>query len=228
MNRMIHISTAALLVIVTLLLTPASALADGGEDGYAVTANGYHIELVFKGPVVIGENEFHIQITDSMGMPVPNAEVEVSAMPAEDMSTHDEFEEMSGMEMATEASSVGVMTSNNSMDGMVMATEAPSTGVIKPNEPAEDVHGEETLTIMLEPTLESGEYAGELHFDASGEWMFNVHFTVNGETTQVDFPVEIARTLGLNYAVLAGFFGINGTVIATAAILKRKSLVIRK
>ena len=223
MNRIILRSTAVLLITAILLLKPNSAFADGGEDGYVVTANGYQVELVFKGPVAIGENEFHIQITDSMGMPVSNAEVEVSAMPAEGMTEHGEDEEM-----ATEAPSVGVMTSNNSMDGMEMATEVPSTGVMKPNEPAANEHGEEVATIMLEPTTESGEYSGELHFDASGEWMFNVHFTVNGETTQVEFPIDIARTLGLNYAVLAGFFGINGTVIAMAAFLKRKPVVAHK
>ncbi len=220
MNRIILRSTAVLLVIAILLITPTMALADGGaENGYVATANGYQVELVFKEPAMTGENEFHIQIMDSMGMPVPNAEVEVSAMPVEGMSAHDENSE-------SEAPSVGVMTSNSS--GMDMATEVPSTGVMKPNEPAADEHSEEALTIMLEPTMESGEYAGKLHFETSGEWMFNVHFTIDGETTEVDFPIEIARTLGLNYAVLAGFFGINGTVIAIAALLKRKSLVIRK
>lgn len=224
MNRMMRRNMAVLLVTAILLVTPTMALADGGaEDGYVATANGYQVELVFKEPVMAGENEFHIQITDSMGMPVPNAEVEVSAMPSEGMTEHGEDEEM-----ATEAPSVGVMTSNNTMDGMDMATEAPSTGVMKPNEPAADEHGEEALTVMLERTAESGEYAGELHFETSGEWMFNVHFTINGETTTVDFPIEIARTLGLNYAVLAGFLGINGTVIATAAFLKRKPVVVRK
>lgn len=202
MNRIILRSTAVLLFTAILLLTPVSALADGGESGYVVTANGYQIELVFKEPVTIGENEFHIQITDSMGMPVPNAEVGVSAMPAEGMSAHDENSEV--------------------------ATEAPSTGVMRPNEPATEEHSEEALTIMLEPTAESGEYAGEMHFETSGEWMFNVHFTINGETTAVDFPIEIARTLGLNYAALAGFLGINGTVMATAAFLKRKPVVVRK
>ena len=223
MNRITYKKTALLLVIAILLLKPTTAFADGGEGGYVVTANGYQVELIFKGPVAIGENEFHIQITDSMGMPVPDAEVEVSAMPAEGMSAHDENSEM---EMATEAPSVGVMTSNSS--GMDMATEVPSIGVMKPNEPAADEHSEESLTIMLEPTMESGEYAGEIHFETSGEWMFNVHFTIDGETTEIDFPIEIARTLGLNYAVLAGFFGINGTVIATAAFLKRKPVVVRK
>ena len=224
MNRMMRRNTAVLLITAILLITPTAVFADGGGNGNIVTANGFQIELVFKEPVTVGENEFHIQITDSMGMPVTDAEVEVSAMPAEGMSAHDE-----NSEMATEAPSVGVMTtSNNNMDGMDMATEAPSTGVMRPNEPAVEEHGEEALTIRLEPTTESGEYAGEMHFDTSGEWMFNVHFTVNGETTQVDFPIEIARALGLNYAVLAGFLGINGTVIAAAAFLKRKPVVIRK
>jgi hypothetical protein len=215
MNRMMRRNMAVLLVTAILLITPTMALADGGtENGYVATVNGYQVELIFKEPVMVGENEFHIQIVDSMGMSVQDAEVEVSAMPVE------------GMEMATEAPSVGVMTSNSSE--MNMATEIPSSGVMKPNEPAADEHTEEALTIMLEPTMESGEYAGKLHFETSGEWMFNVHFTIDGETTEVDFPIEIARTLGMNYAVLAGFFGINGTVIATAAFLKRKSPVIRK
>ena len=224
MNRMMRRNTAVLLITAILLITPTGVFADGGGNGNIVTANGYQIELVFKEPVTVGENEFHIQITDSMGMPVTDAEVEVSAMPAEGMSAHDE-----NSEMATEAPSVGVMTtSNNSMDGMDMATESPSTGVMRPNEPAAEEHSEEALTIMLEPTMESGEYAGKLHFETSGEWMFNVHFTINGETTAVDLPIEIARTLGLNYAVLAGFLGINGTVIAAAAFLKRKPVVVRK
>ena len=219
MNRIILRSTAVLLVTAILLVTPTMALADAVGGEYIATANGYQVELVFKEPAMTGENEFHIQIVDSMGMPVPNAEVEVSAMPVEGMTEHGEDEEM-----ATEAPSVGVMTSNSS--GMDMATEVPSTGVMKPNEPAADEHSEEALTIMLEPTMESGEYAGKLHFETSGEWMFNVHFTIDGETTEVDFPIEIARTLGLNYAVLAGFFGINGTVIAIAAFLKRKPVVL--
>ena len=222
MNRIILRSTAVLLVTAILLVIPTMALADGVGGEYIVTANGYQVELVFKEPAMTGENEFHIQIVDSMGMPVPNAEVEVSAMPVEGMSAHDENSEM---EMATEALSVGVMTSNNTMD---MMTEVPSTGVMRPNEPVADEHSEEALTIMLEPTMESGEYAGKLHFEKSGEWMFNIHFTVNGETTKVEFPIDIARTLRLNYAVLAGFFGINGIVIATAAFLKRKPLIIRK
>jgi hypothetical protein len=215
MSKKMNGLIAILLTVATLLLVfPKTVLADGGEGGSEQEVNGYHITLIFVEPVKTGDNQFHIQITDALGMPVINAEVEVTAMPAE------------GMEMATEVPSVGVMTSNSG--GMDMATEAPIAGVMKPNEPAVDVHGEENITVMLDPTTESGEYVGKLSLDKSGEWMFNVHFTINGETTIVEFPFEVGRMLGVNYAVLAGFFGINGTVIATAAFLKRKSLVIRK
>ena len=224
MNKNLNRLIILFVIISTLLMSfPETVLADGGEGGVEQEVNGYHVKLIFVEPIKIGENQFHIQITDSMGMPITNAEVEVSAMPAEGMAEHNENEEM-----AAEVPSTGVMTSNNSMDGMEMAAEDPSTGEMQPNEPAAEEHGEEVLTVILEPTMESGEYAGELSFDASGEWMFNVHFTVNGKPTEVEFPIEIARTLGANYAILTGFFGINATAIIVAATLKRKSVVIRK
>ncbi|MBI2330982.1 MAG: FixH family protein [Chloroflexi bacterium] len=236
MNRMILRSTAVVLVTAILLGTPSMAFADSGGDGYVETANGYQIELVFKEPAIAGENEFHIQITDSMGMPVPNAEVEVSCQPVAESSTHEESadtesheaDSMSGMDMSVEAPAV------DDTSGMDMATEAPATGVMRPNNESDahgtelDVHEEEPITIMLEPALESGEYSGQINFDKSGEWVFNVHFTVNDEMTAVEIPVEVARALGLNYTILAGFFGINATVIVVAASLKRKPLVIRK
>ncbi len=200
------------LIVATLLLAiPKTVFADGGTEK---EVNGYHISLSFVEPTKVGENQFRIQIKDALGRPVTDAEVAVSAMPVE------------GMEMATEAPSVGVMTSNSS--GMDMATETPATGVMTSNEPATDVHGEETISAILDPASASGEYAGILTFDKSGEWMFNVHFTINGETTEVEFPFEIVRSLGMNYAVLAGFLGINITVITTASALKRKSKIIRK
>ncbi|MBI5943619.1 MAG: FixH family protein [Chloroflexi bacterium] len=207
-------SLAVLWLITILLLTPTLALADSGSGGIEGEVNGYHVKLVFTEPVKVGENQFHIQIADTMGMPVSNAEVEVSAMPVEGMEE---------MEMATEAPSVGVMTSNNSMSEMDMGSETPEPGVMQPVEP-EAGHDEEATTVMLEPGKESGEYEGELHLDKSGEWMFNVHFTVNGKTNVVDLPFEVSRKLGLNYAVLAGFFGINATAISAAAISKRKSI----
>lgn len=233
MNRMMLRNTAVLLVTAILLVTPTMALADGGGDGYVVTANGYQVELVFNEPAMTGENEFHIQITDSMGMPVPNAVVEVSCQPAEGSPTHKEndgteshsADSMSGMDMPTEAPAA------DSMSGMDMATEAPATGVMRPNNESDpddhesepDVLEEEPITVMLEPAHESGEYSGKINIDKSGKWVFNVHFTINGEMTAVEIPVEVARA-GSNLGILAGFFGFNATVITAAAIMKRKSI----
>lgn len=213
MSKKQHGLISTFLIVTILLLTfPATVFADGGAGGSEKEVNGYHVTLSFVEPVKSGENQFHIQIKDATETPVTNAEVEVSAMPVEGMD-----------EMATEVPSVGVMTSNNTMDGM--ATEAPTTGVMKPNKPA----SEDAIKVMLEPTAESGEYAGEVHLDKSGEWMFNVQFTVNGKSSTVEFPFEVGRTLGMNYAVLAGFLGLNATVITTAAVLKkRKPVVLRK
>ncbi len=211
MNRIMLRSTAVLLVTAILLLMPHIALADGGEDGFVATANGYQVELVFKEPAKTGENEFHVQITDSMGMPVPNAEVEVSCLPAEGMSGHEES-------VSAESHAP------NSMSGMAMATEIPSTGVMRPhNESAANVHDEQPIMIMLEPAHESGEYSGEISFDKSGAWIFNVHFTVNGEMTAVEIPVEVVRA-GSNLGILAGFLGFNAAVITVAAIMKRKPI----
>ena len=211
MNRIMLRSTAVLLVTAILLITPNIALADGGEDEYVSTANGYQVELVFKEPAKTGENEFHVQITDSMGMPVPYAEVEVSCLPVEDMSEHEES-------VSAESHDA------DSMSGMDMPTEAPSTGVMRPNnESAPNVHGEQPIMVMLEPAHESGEYSGEISFDKSGAWIFNVNFTVDGEMAEVEIPVEVARA-GSNLGILAGFFGFNAAVITVAAIMKRKSI----
>jgi len=227
MNRIILRSTAVLLVTAILLLTPNLALADGGEDGYVVTANGYQVELVFKEPAKTGGNEFHIQITDSMGMSVPNAEVEISCLPAEGMSTHEESvsteshntDSMGGMDMSTEA------PTTDSMSGMGVVTETPATGVMRPNNESEpNAHDEQPIMVILEPAHESGEYSGEISLDKSGAWIFNVHFTVDGEMTAVEIPVEVVRA-GSNLGVLAGFLGFNATVITAAAIMKRKPIL---
>ncbi len=201
------------MVTAVLLLTPNIAFADGGEDGYVATANGYQIELVFKEPAKIGENEFHVQIMDAMGMPAPEVEVEVTAMPAESMSAHEE---------GASVESSGA----DSISGMDMATETPSNEMDMSghDEPATDGHDGQPIMIMLEPALEAGEYTGEISLDESGLWTFNAHFTINGEMTEVEFPVDVIKT-SQNYGILAGFFSVNASMIAAAAFLnKRKSL----
>jgi hypothetical protein len=213
MNKSIHGWLATLLIISTLLLAfPVTALADGDGHGNEKEVDGYHVKLIFAEPAQVGENQFHIQVTDPMGMPVTGAEVEVAAMPVEGMAE---------MDMATEEPSIGVMTSNNSMN---MVSETPEAGVMKPNK-STDEHSADSITVVLDAAQESGEYMGKVAFKHSGEWMFNVHFTVNGETKAVEFPFDVARPLGLNYGILAGFIGINAVVITSAAVLKKRKTI---
>lgn len=219
--------TVMIFTITILLAVPLrAALADGAGEGIEREANGYHIRLIFVESPKLGENEFHVQVNDAMGMPVTNAEVGVIAMPEEIESEHEEdtnadahgSDSMSGMDMPTEEA---VPTDDmNSMSGMDMGDEPEE------NEPSthgeeQDSHEEEPTQIVLEAGHEPGEYSGHLSFNRTGEWVFNVHFTVDGQLTEVEFPVTVAG-LDAKYGILIGFVGINASVLSVAAITKRK------
>lgn len=74
---------AILLTIAILFAVPLqAALADGAGEGIEREANGYHIRLIFVESPKLGENEFHVKITDAMGMQVTNAEAGVIASPS--------------------------------------------------------------------------------------------------------------------------------------------------
>lgn len=213
MRKTIHSLLIILLGATFLFALPQSAFADGGAGGLEKEVHGYHVKLVFAEEIMSGVNQFHVQITDPMGMPLANAEVEIEAMPAEEMDAH-------GSE--TETLSVGLMTSNSSMD---MGADEPATGIMKPNtEETDGGHGEsfDPVSVMLMPVKE-GEYAGTVSFSKSGEWMFDVRFTTKGETNHVEFSFDVMRALATNYAILAGFIFVNATVITSAAALKRKT-----
>lgn len=219
--------TVMIFTITILLAVPLrAALADGAGEGIERAANGYHIRLIFVESPKLGENEFHVQVNDAMGMPVTNAEVGVIAMPEEIESEHEEdtnadahgSDSMSGMDMPTEEA---VPTDDmNSMSGMDMGDEPEE------NEPSthgeeQDSHEEEPTQIVLEAGHEPGEYSGHLSFNRTGEWVFNVHFTVDGQLTEVEFPVTVTG-LDAKYSILIGFVGINASVLSVAAITKRK------
>jgi hypothetical protein len=76
MSKKPHGLISAFLIVSTLLLAfPKAVFADGGAGGSEQEVNGYHVKLVFVEPLKVGENQFHVQITDAMGMPVTNAEL---------------------------------------------------------------------------------------------------------------------------------------------------------
>jgi len=220
-----HYTTLIFTVTIFLAVPLHGVFADGEGEGIEKEANGYHIRLVFVESPKLGENEFHVQITDAMGMPVTKADVGVIAMPEEKMSGHEEetgsetsgSDSMSGMDMPTEAPPADDM---NSMSGMDMGTEPESNEASSHDEPQES-HEEEPTQIVLDAGHEPGEYSGHISFNRTGEWVFNVHFTVDGQLTEVEFPVTVAG-LDAKYGILAGFVGINASVMSVAAIMKRK------
>ncbi len=235
-KRVFQFLTACLSIFLLLALPLQGALADGQGEGIEKEVNGYHVRLVFVEEPRIGENDFHIQITDSMGMPVANAEVLVMAAPYEDMSEHEEdadeeahgTDNMSGMDMP-EAEPTEAET--NSMPGMDMSEDEPTEeanadahGEMQDSHGSEDEHGESAMQeIVLEAGHEAGEYEGAISLKRSGEWIFHVQFTVDGQVNEVEMPITVAG-IDAKYGILAGFFGINATVISAAAISKRKSI----
>jgi hypothetical protein len=219
--------TVMIFTMTILLAVPLQgALADGAGEGIEKEANGYHIRLIFVEPPKLGENEFHVQITDVMGMPVTNVEVGVIAIPKKIMSEHEEesnadahgSDSMSGMDAPTEEA---VPTDDmNSMSGMDMG-DGPEANESATHGDAQDSHEDEPTQIVLEAGHEPGEYSGHISFNRTGEWILNVHFTLDGQLTEVEIPVTVAG-LDAKYGILAGFVGVNASVMSAAAIMKRK------
>lgn len=228
-KRAFQLLTAGLSIFLLLALPLQGAVADGQGEGIEKEVNGYHVRLVFVEDPKIGENDFHIQITDSMGMPVPNVEVLVMAAPYEDMSEHEEdaneeshgTDTMSGMDMP-EAESTEAET--DSMPGMDMSEEESTEETNSDAHGSDDGHGETAIQeIVLKAGHETGEYEGNISLNRSGDWIFHVQFTVNGQLNEVEMPITVAG-IDAKYGILAGFLGINVTVISAAAISKRKSI----
>lgn len=228
-----HYTVLIFTMTILLAIPLQGALADGAGEGIEREANGYHIRLIFVEVPKLGENEFHVRITDAMGMPVAKAEAGVIAMPEEIMSEHEEdtsadahaSDSMSGMDMPTE---VAAPTDEmNSMSGMDMGNEPEANESSTHGETqgshgeTQDAHADEPTQIVLEAGHEPGEYSGHISFNRIGEWIFNVHFTVDGQLTEVEFPVTVAG-LDAKYGILAAFVGINASVMSAAAIMKRK------
>lgn len=236
-NRTFQFLTACLGIFLLLALPLQGALADGEGEGIEKEVNGYHVRLVFVEAPRIGENDFHIQITDSMGMPVANAEVMIMASPYEDMSEHEEdaneeshgTDSMSGMDMP-EAEPTEAET--DSIHGMDMSEEEPTDeantdvhGESQESHGSEDEHGESSMQeIVLVAGHEGGEYEGEVSLHRSGDWVFHVQFTVDGQLNEVELPVAVTG-IDAKYGILGGFFGINAVVITAAVISKRKPAI---
>lgn len=213
----------ALAISLLALILPSAALANSGGEGTTVTVGGYQVSLVFAEPAKMGENPFHVQILNGMGMPVSGAQVEISAMPVEETQAHEQ-----GMEATpTSAPSSGMSGMGGGME--TAPTAAPSGGMSgMESAPAavmtpETAHPVEAMNVMLKMGDTAGEYAGTIAFSAAGHWMLTAHLTIDGQTLAADFPVDVAGG-SAGGVVLAGFAGLNVFIIGAAAVLKRKPI----
>ena len=210
------------IVFLLILLLPGTAFSQSGADGgMSVDVGGYSIHLVFLEPATTGENLFHVQIFDEMGMAVNGAQVHVSSASVDNAEEDHETMDAGAPEM----SDMGAM---NSVTPTPEHTGPGHTAIVEsssqPGEQHESHDGEqvEPAKTLLEPSAEAGEYAGAITFLQAGPATLTVHLTINGASLEAQFPLEVARSSSV-YAILAGFLALNVTIIGSAAILKRKN-----
>lgn len=206
---------SALALVMLVFVLPFSVQADGGEDAFTQTINGYQVALIFAEKPTIGENKIQVQVQDAMAMPVRDARVEVSlALVGEDSHV-----------VAQEPSS------HNNMPGMAEhASEAPEHDDIPDASESANVHGTAThgeiQTIQLEPSHhEEGEYAGGIHIESSGDWIVTVHLTVEDETMEVGFPLMLNS--GARNGILASFLSVNILILIVAGLLRKPNFALK-
>ncbi|MCX7114145.1 MAG: hypothetical protein NTX45_29555 [Proteobacteria bacterium] len=195
--------------LLTLML-PGTVLAHG-EGGGTVIIGGYQVSLVFTEPVKAGQNLFHVQILDGMGMPVRGAQVIISAKPAESAQPHQGsmagMAGMAGMEgMASTEGSAQEMGGMGGMHGMS--------------------HGPAAVPVRVTANETDAEYSGVIAFSAAGHWMANTHAIVNGQMLMADFPVDVEHASSAHaFAILVAFIALNAFIIWLASFTKRKSVL---
>jgi len=226
MKRLLHTSSTLFFIITILFANPSSVLANEGDGGnlLEMEVNGYHVTLASQNDWAKGENTVVVTLTDSMGMPVGNTEVELLIAPKSDGHAESEMdsahgtdqqqETMPGMDMGND------QPQESSMPGMDMG--APATEI--PDMPA---HAEENVVpISMMESNENGMYMLETHLESSGEHDVHVMFHVNGEMFQADFVVEIPGT-NSKTIVLWSFVMVNVALVASAGILKKQPIPVK-
>ena len=222
-----HLRTLSVLALSAILafVNPISALADGGEGGHGleVEVNGYHVTLSSQQEWGKGENVVVVTITDAMGMPVSNAEVEILITPRADSHTesgpvsHGESEAdpptESSMNEHEPASSHGSMSAVN-------AHEQESSNVMAHEEAA-------VAPLVMQESHELGEYVTEIHLKKSGEQVVQVFFHVDGEMIQADFTIDVPG-MASKTVVLWGFLLINVGLVVSAGIVKNQAVSVKE
>jgi len=207
MKRMLHTTSILLFILALLFASPHAVLADEGDGGHQLEmeVNGYHVTLENQDDWVKGENTIVVTLTDSMGMPLSNADVEILVTPKLD--EHAEVE----------TDSHGSEQEHDSMPSMDMG------------EPAEETtaHAEElAVPISMLESDEHGLYMVETHLESSGEHEAHIMFHANGEMLQADFVVEIPGASSKTI-VLWSFVTINVALVTSAGVMKKQPITVK-
>jgi hypothetical protein len=216
---------STLLFIIAILFANTYTVFASGEDGEHVMereVNGYHVTLSSQNEWAKGENTLLVTITDSMGMAVSDADVEIVLAPKSDEHAESDGhgEPASDSHAEVESDSHGSETPNDSMPGMDMGGHESET-----TEAA--AHEEEiTAPLVMTETHEHGVYTAQAHLEASGEQEIQVLFHVNGEMLQADFTVDVTGTSSKTI-VLWSFLLINVGIVISAGILKSQPVAVK-
>ena len=207
MKRIFHIMSMLLFILASLFVSPSIALADEGNAGHQLEmeVSGYHVTLESQNDWAQGENTIVVTLTDNMGMPVRDTEVELLIAPKLDEHA------------AVETDSHSAEQQHDSMPGMDMS------------EPAEEppAHTEEIADpISMTESDEHGMYIVETHLESSGEHVVQVMFHVNGEMLQADFVVAVPGTSSKT-VILWSFAMINVVLITSAGIMKKQPIPVK-
>jgi hypothetical protein len=217
MKRFLHITLTLLIMIAIVSATPSSVLASEGDDGNALEmeVNGYHVTLDSQNDWKKGENTIVVTLMDSIGMPVQDADVEILIA-----AKSDEHAEAEGEHAEPETESAhGAEQGHSSMPGMDMSEPAVEASDM----PA---HDEEMINPISLSESEGGVYLIETHLESSGPHEMSVMFHVNGEMLQADFVVDILEVLS-KAIVLWGFVAINVVLIASAGVMKKRTVFVK-
>jgi hypothetical protein len=240
-----------LAILTLILMLPGSALASPGDGETTVTVSRYRVSLAFVEPAKAGMNSLHVTILDEMGMPVSNARVEINAVPVKDTDEHEDnmqhnapangytdptVEPVNGLtgpthgmepDHAVEEAADDVHPVEEVMDDGHAAEEADDGHAAEETddghaaEETDDEHEIEAVTAILVAEHGSGEYAGQITFSNTGHWMLTVQISIDGESLEAEFPVEVTGG-SPSGGILAGFAGLNAALIGVAAITRRK------
>lgn len=204
-------------IIMLIMMLPVSVLASPGDGGQTVSVGGYLVSLAFAEPPKTGLNTIHVTVLDEMGMPIRLALVEIRALPVEETDEHEENMGHNEPDSAhTEPSQVTESGHGEEAADSGNGDESGHGG----EEAAGDNAGETVKTVLM-PEHDAGEYAGEITFLNTGHWMLTVHFSIDEEIFEADFPVKVTGN-SPSGVILAGFASLNAVLIGVAAITRRK------